>query len=126
MSKSQERAGIVNQPSGTVQPKIICRKRSGPEDFIPKEDYVGRDFARLEQQRLWPRTWQMACREEEIPRVGDYVTYDVLDESIIVVVDVVAFGKRVELNREGVEEGDADGTRSAVEDGGVGQERVAE
>ena len=75
----------MNQPSGTVQPKILCRKKSGPEDFIPKEDYVSRDFARLEQQRLWPRAWQMACREEEIPRVGDYVTYDILDESIIVV-----------------------------------------
>src|SRR5690349_3854805 len=83
--RSQERAGIVNQPSGTVQPNILCRKKSGPEDFIPKEDYVSRDFARLEQQRLWPRAWQMACREEEIPRVGDYVTYDILDESIILV-----------------------------------------
>lgn len=75
----------MNQPAGPLQPDITRRKKAGPEDFLAKEDYVSRDFARLEQQRLWPRTWQMACREEEIPRVGDYVTNDVLDESIIVV-----------------------------------------
>ena len=29
--------------------------------------------------------WQLACRLEEIPYVGDYVTYDINDESVIVV-----------------------------------------
>src|SRR5262249_28896298 len=29
--------------------------------------------------------WQMACRVEEIPRVGDYVVYDICDDSILVV-----------------------------------------
>lgn len=55
------------------------------DDFIPKDAYLSRDFARLEAQRMWPRTWQVACRLEEIPHVGDFVTYDILDESIIVV-----------------------------------------
>ena len=34
---------------------------------------------------LWPRVWQMACRLEEIPKVGDFVEYEILDDSIIVV-----------------------------------------
>lgn len=34
---------------------------------------------------LWPRVWQMACRLEEIPRPGDYVEYEFLDQSIVVV-----------------------------------------
>jgi nitrite reductase/ring-hydroxylating ferredoxin subunit len=55
------------------------------EDFIAKEEYVGAAFAAREGARLWPRVWQMACREEEISRVGDYVTYDIGSESIIVV-----------------------------------------
>lgn len=54
-------------------------------DYVPADDYVSRDFAELEARFLWPRVWQMACREEEIPRVGDYYTYDIVDESITVV-----------------------------------------
>ena len=34
---------------------------------------------------FWPRVWQMACRLEEIPKPGDFVEYEILDESIIVV-----------------------------------------
>jgi phenylpropionate dioxygenase-like ring-hydroxylating dioxygenase large terminal subunit len=54
-------------------------------DFVPKEDYVCRDFARAEKDRLWPKVWQVACREQELEKVGDYVTYDICDQSIIVV-----------------------------------------
>ena len=60
-------------------------ERAIRNDFVPKEAYISREFAALEAQRVWPRTWQVACREEEIPKVGDFVTYNVLDESIIVV-----------------------------------------
>lgn len=61
-------------------------KRQAPrDDFIPKDAYISPDFASLEKERLWPRVWQMACREEEIPNAGDFVTYDILDDSIIVV-----------------------------------------
>lgn len=52
---------------------------------IPIEAYVSETYARAENERLWPKVWQVACRLEEIPKVGDYVTYDILDESIIVV-----------------------------------------
>ena len=56
-------------------------------DLIPKERYISREFAELEADRLWPRVWQVACREEEIPNVGDYVEYAIADQSIIVVRD---------------------------------------
>ncbi len=52
---------------------------------IPVEAYVSEEYARAENEKLWGKVWQIACREEEIPKVGDYVTYDILDESIIVV-----------------------------------------
>lgn len=54
-------------------------------DFIHKERYTSREFAELEKERLWPRVWQWACRLEEIPGVGDYVVYDITDQSVIVV-----------------------------------------
>jgi phenylpropionate dioxygenase-like ring-hydroxylating dioxygenase large terminal subunit len=53
--------------------------------FIPKERYFDRTFFELENQRLWPRAWQMACRLEEIPKVGDFVEYRVADYSVLVV-----------------------------------------
>jgi len=55
------------------------------DDYVPKEDYLSSAFADLEADRLWSRVWQVACREEEIPNVGDVVPYDIVDESIIVV-----------------------------------------
>jgi phenylpropionate dioxygenase-like ring-hydroxylating dioxygenase large terminal subunit len=53
--------------------------------IIPADAYVSPEYARAESEKLWPRTWQAACRVEELQKVGDYVTYDILDESIIVV-----------------------------------------
>ena len=54
-------------------------------DRIPKQRYYDPEFYALETELLWPRVWQMACRLEEIPKPGDYVEYEILDESIIVV-----------------------------------------
>lgn len=39
----------------------------------------------LERDRLWPRVWQMACREAELVQPGDFVVYDILDDSILLV-----------------------------------------
>ncbi|MDB5583888.1 MAG: ring hydroxylating alpha subunit family protein [Bradyrhizobium sp.] len=52
---------------------------------IPASNYTAPAFATREAELLWPRVWQMACREEEIPNVGDFYTYDILDQSIIVI-----------------------------------------
>jgi hypothetical protein len=52
-------------------------------DQIPKERYYDPAFYALEAEQLWPRVWQMACRLEEIPGVGDFVEYELLDQSVI-------------------------------------------
>ena len=54
-------------------------------DRIPKERYYDADFFQMEADLLWPRVWQMACRLEEIPGVRDFVEYEILDQSVIVV-----------------------------------------
>ncbi|MBW1884719.1 MAG: aromatic ring-hydroxylating dioxygenase subunit alpha [Deltaproteobacteria bacterium] len=51
---------------------------------IPAARYYDREFYELECKRLWPRVWQMACRLEEIPRPGDFVEYENVGQSIIV------------------------------------------
>ena len=64
------------------------REKITPQDdshFVRKETYYKPEFVQLEKDRLWSRVWQMACREEELPNVGSYVTYDIYDESVLVV-----------------------------------------
>ena len=53
-------------------------------DRIRKERYYDPDFYAMENELLWPRVWQMACRLEEIPEVGDFAEYEILDQSVIV------------------------------------------
>jgi len=55
------------------------------DGLIAKERYTSRAFLDLEMERLWPRVWQIACREEELGAVGDYVEYTIGDQSILVV-----------------------------------------
>jgi phenylpropionate dioxygenase-like ring-hydroxylating dioxygenase large terminal subunit len=52
---------------------------------VPTKRYYDEAFFKLECERLWPHVWQMACRLEEIPEVGDWVEYKILDKSVIVV-----------------------------------------
>src|SRR5580658_2936640 len=53
-------------------------------DRVPKQRYFDPDFYQMEVEHLWPRVWQMACRLEEIPEANDYVEYEILDQSVIV------------------------------------------
>lgn len=47
--------------------------------------YLSEDYAKQEADKLWARVWQHVGRVEEIPNVGDYLTYDIGEESILVV-----------------------------------------
>src|SRR5690606_1327536 len=52
---------------------------------IPSKRYYDEEFFRLEQERLWPHVWQMACRLETIPEIGDWIEYENAGHSVIVV-----------------------------------------
>lgn len=54
-------------------------------DFVPKWGYISPEFLQLENERLWPKVWQVACREEELKAVGDFITYEIAGESIVVI-----------------------------------------
>ena len=54
-------------------------------DRVRKERYYDPDFYAMEAELLWPRVWQMACRLEEIPLLGDFAEYQILDQSVLVV-----------------------------------------
>ena len=57
----------------------------GEDGFVPKERYTDPAFLDAELERLWPRVWQIACREEELVELGAYVEYAIGDDSILVV-----------------------------------------
>ena len=52
---------------------------------IGVDAYISEEYARAERDKLWRKVWQQVGRVEEIPDVGSYLTYDILDDSIIVV-----------------------------------------
>ena len=53
-------------------------------DYLPKQDYISPELLALEKARLFPKVWQIACRLEEIPGPGDFATYDIGDDSILI------------------------------------------
>lgn len=53
--------------------------------YVPAERYYSPEFYELEKQRLWSRAWQFACREDEIPKPGDFVEYTIADQSILLI-----------------------------------------
>jgi len=47
--------------------------------------YIDPGFARLEDEKLWGRVWQIAARLDEIPEPSDYTTYDIGARSVLIV-----------------------------------------
>jgi phenylpropionate dioxygenase-like ring-hydroxylating dioxygenase large terminal subunit len=51
----------------------------------PVKAFLSRDYAEAEKEKLWPRVWQMVERVEDFKQVGDFITYTIADDSIIVI-----------------------------------------
>jgi phenylpropionate dioxygenase-like ring-hydroxylating dioxygenase large terminal subunit len=47
--------------------------------------FLSKDYAEAEKELLWPKVWQMAGRVEELPKVGSFITYEIGDDSILIV-----------------------------------------
>jgi phenylpropionate dioxygenase-like ring-hydroxylating dioxygenase large terminal subunit len=47
--------------------------------------YTDPEFAKLEYAKMWNRVWQFAARVDELPEVGDQTTYDIGDQSVLLV-----------------------------------------
>jgi phenylpropionate dioxygenase-like ring-hydroxylating dioxygenase large terminal subunit len=54
-------------------------------DLVPADAYVSPEYVKREEEKLWPKVWLIACREEELRKVGDFVTFDIGNESILIV-----------------------------------------
>jgi phenylpropionate dioxygenase-like ring-hydroxylating dioxygenase large terminal subunit len=65
-------------------PKEISAEELTAAVTIGVEAYTSEAYARAERDKLWRKVWQQVGRIEELPEVGDYLTYEILDDSIIV------------------------------------------
>lgn len=54
----------------------------GSED-LPVERWTSQAFFDLEVEKVWRKTWQVACRESQVRNPGDYFVYDIVNDSIL-------------------------------------------
>jgi phenylpropionate dioxygenase-like ring-hydroxylating dioxygenase large terminal subunit len=56
----------------------------GDED-VSVDRYFSKDWHDREVEHVWRKCWQMACRLEHIPNVGDHIVYNIVHDSLIVI-----------------------------------------
>ena len=78
--------GLLDEEHRHVPESLRATSTVHVDDIeIARERYFDPAFHQLEVERMWRRTWQMACREEQIAEVGDSIVYEIADASLIVV-----------------------------------------
>jgi len=68
-------------------PPILRKTAEPPMDtaLITKERYLSPEFMRLEWERMWPRVWLYAGPLTDLAEAGDFFTFEIGPESVIVV-----------------------------------------
>ncbi len=54
-------------------------------EAIDASRYHSPEFFEAEKTKMWPAVWQFATREEDLPEPGDYVTYENVGRSYLIV-----------------------------------------
>ncbi len=73
------------------RPELIPEvyRRSSPMPGGPTKistaRYYKKEYHDLEVEKIWKRTWQMACREDDIPEIGDYHVYKIAHLNYLIV-----------------------------------------
>ena len=52
---------------------------------ISTDRYRSREYAERERDAIWMKTWQLAGRVDELPKVGDWKEYRIYDQSFLIV-----------------------------------------
>ena len=89
---------IANRPRPSVQevfaedvnpaPSVLIGESpaTGQSDAdIPIDRYFSRAWHEREVEKIWRKTWQLACRVEDIPNPGDQINYDIVHDSLLIV-----------------------------------------
>jgi len=100
MSKVEQKSaatGGLGRSAGISWQELMATEAHAVPECLTQESYVYRgseplaterytsaDFARREQEELWPKVWQFAAREEDLPDPGDYIVYENAGRSFVV------------------------------------------
>lgn len=76
---------ILRDPTPAPKPLVTSKYQYLGDEDIPYDRYYSKEFFNQEIEKMWPKVWQWACREEHIPEPGDNIVYDVGPYSILVV-----------------------------------------
>ena len=67
------------------KPVEVTEKDLSEPLTYPVEAFLSPEYAKAEAELLWSKVWQMAGRVEEIPKPGDFITYEILNDFILIV-----------------------------------------
>jgi len=72
---------------GDPLPEILKSRGEPLPPAVPIsfDRYFKREYVDLEVEHIWKKCWQVACREEDIPNVGDRINYDIVHQSYVIV-----------------------------------------
>jgi phenylpropionate dioxygenase-like ring-hydroxylating dioxygenase large terminal subunit len=97
VSRKNASEGVPRSPAISVQdilrsdakpPPVVLlidSPRDMGRDDVSLDRYYTQDWHDREVKTVWQKTWQMACRLEDIPEVGDTEVYDIVHDSLIIV-----------------------------------------
>ncbi|MCZ6620055.1 MAG: aromatic ring-hydroxylating dioxygenase subunit alpha [Gammaproteobacteria bacterium] len=74
-----------NPDAAPDSPEALAPYVDNGEEIFTTDRYTSAEYAELEWDRMWTRTWTLAGLVADIPKVGDYFKYDLGRESFIVV-----------------------------------------
>ena len=74
------------QKPESYDPRRLTAKDMDDEvlSTYPTDAFLSREYLEAEKKHLWPKVWQMVERVEDLPNPGDWMTYNVADESVVV------------------------------------------
>jgi len=87
MTTSPDQALLANTPLAQTLAalKELAATPLSTATAMPKDMYVSADIYQLERERLFHREWICAGRSDEIPNAGDYMSFDLCDQPLILV-----------------------------------------
>ena len=77
---------LLKRDTKTVEPALLSKgSYRSPAKPIPAWRYFDAEFAKLEMERVWKKSWQVVGRCEDIPNVGDRKPYAAGNLSYIII-----------------------------------------
>lgn len=78
--------GYLKNAGETIPATVSDRGTHRPENRpLAYKYYLEPKYVAEEKEKIWKKQWQVACRTEDIPNVGDRVAYDVGSLSFLIV-----------------------------------------